>query len=79
MLFDTGFGYTFFQCISSGKVNKSKNKQTGLHQTRKLLHTEGHYQQNKIWFHLYVEDKKQNTWTNVTKKTHRHREQSGSC
>ena len=65
--------------MSSGKGNKSKNKQIGLHQTRKLLHTEGHYQQNKIWFHLYVEDKKQNAWTNVTKKTHRHREQSGSC
>ena len=79
MLFDIGFGYTFFQCISSGKVNKSKYKQIRLHQTRKLLHTEGHYQQNKIWFHLYVEDKKQNAWTNVTKKTHRHREQSGSC
>ena len=41
--------------------------------------TEGHYQQNKIWFCLYVEDKKQNTWTNVAKKTHRHREQSGGC
>ena len=31
----------------SGKGNKSKNKQIGLHQTKKLLHSEGNYQQNK--------------------------------
>ena len=29
------------------KENKSKNKQMGLHQPKKLLHSEGNNQQNK--------------------------------
>ena len=40
MLFDIGLS-NFFQYISSGKGNKSKNKQIGLHQTTKLLHSKG--------------------------------------
>ena len=36
------FGY-----VSSGKGNKSKNKQMELHQTKKILHSEGNYQQNE--------------------------------
>ena len=36
---------------------------------------------NTVWFHLYVESKKQNKWTNKTKqeRTHRYREQTGGC
>ena len=37
----------FFGYVSSGKENKSKNKQMGLHQTKKLLHSGGNYQQNE--------------------------------
>ena len=33
--------------ISSGKQNKSKNKQMELNQTKKLLYSEGNYQQNE--------------------------------
>ena len=33
--------------VSSGKGNKSKNKQMGLHPTKKLLHSEGNYHQKK--------------------------------
>ena len=34
---------------------------------------------NTVWLHLYVESKKQNKWTNITKQklTHRYREQTG--
>ena len=31
----------FFGNVSSGKGNQSKNKQVELHQTKKLLHSEG--------------------------------------
>ena len=32
---------------------------------------------NAVWFHLYVESKRQNKWTNITKQkqSHRYREQ----
>ena len=33
----------FFRYVSPGKENKSKNKQIKLHQTKKLLHSEGNY------------------------------------
>ena len=33
--------------VSLDKGNKNKNKQMGLHQIKKLLHTEGNYQQNE--------------------------------
>ena len=37
----------FLEYVSLGKGNKSKNKQMRLHQTKKLLHSEGNYQQNE--------------------------------
>ena len=35
--------------------------------------------ERQIWFHLYMEFKKQRKWTNITKQkqSHRHREQTG--
>ena len=41
MLFDTNI---FFEYLSSGKGNKSKNKQMGLCQTENLLDREENYQ-----------------------------------
>ena len=46
MLFDIGLSNIFLD-LSPGKGNKSKNKQMGLHQAKKLLHIERNYQQNK--------------------------------
>ena len=43
MLFDIVF-VVFFGYVSIDKENKSKNKQLGLHQTKKLLHSKGTYQ-----------------------------------
>ena len=48
-------GSTFFDinlsnilwAVFSGKENKSKYKQMGLYQTKKLFHSEGNYQQNE--------------------------------
>ena len=37
MLFDISLSNTFFRSVSSGKGN-NRNKQKGLHQTKKLLH-----------------------------------------
>ena len=37
----------FFGSVSSGKGNKSKNKQMGLHQTKRFLCSKGNYQQNE--------------------------------
>ena len=37
----------FIRYISPGKGNKRKNKQVGLHQTKKVLHSKGNHQQNK--------------------------------
>ena len=37
-LFDIDLSNTLFGYGSSGKGNESKNKQMGLHQTKKLLH-----------------------------------------
>ena len=45
ILFDTGPSNIFLD-VSSGKGNKSKNKLMGLHQTKKLLHSEENYQQD---------------------------------
>ena len=49
MLFDMGPSsiFFFFGYLSSDKGNKSKHKQMGLHQTKKLLHSEENYQQNE--------------------------------
>ena len=47
MFFDIGLSNIFFKYISSGNRNKCKNKQMGLHQTKKLLCSKGNYQQNE--------------------------------
>ena len=42
MLFDINLSwFFFFGYISSGRGNKSKNKQIGLHHSKDLLHSEG--------------------------------------
>lgn len=45
LFFDIGPSNIFGQVSYKGK--QSKNKQTGLHKTKKLLYNEGNYQQNK--------------------------------
>ena len=40
MLFDIGLSI-FLDMSSQARENKSKNKQMGLHQTKKLLHSKG--------------------------------------
>ena len=45
IFFDTGIGSICFRSVSSGKGNKSKNKQVGLHQSKKAVHNEENYQQ----------------------------------
>ena len=47
----------FFGSVSSGKGNERKNKQIGLHQTKKILHSEENCQQNKkatYWMGEYI-------------------------
>ena len=44
MTFLLGF---IFGYISSDKGNKRKNKQMGLHQTKKFLHSKGNHQKNE--------------------------------
>ena len=55
MHFDIGlsncFGY-----VSSGKGNKSKNKQIELHPSKKLLNSEENYQQNEQGSYWMGED-----------------------
>ena len=41
----------FIKYISPGKGNKRKNKQMGLHQTKKFLHSKGNGQQNEKTTH----------------------------
>ena len=48
MLFDIGLHNIFFGYASSGKKNKRKNKQMGLHQTKKLFNNKGNYYQNEM-------------------------------
>ena len=47
MLFGIGLNNIFFCYVFSDKGNKSKNKQRGQYQTKKLMHSEGNYQQNQ--------------------------------
>ena len=47
MLFGIGLSNIFFGSVSSGKGNKSKNKQMELCQTKKLLHSKWNYQQQQ--------------------------------
>ena len=44
MLFDVGLSNSFLAMSSQARETKTKNKQMGLHQTKKLLHSEGNYQ-----------------------------------
>ena len=48
----------FFGSDSKSKGNKSKNKQVGLHQTKKLLHDKENHQQNEMvypnWEKIYA-------------------------
>ena len=46
-LFDISLSNISFGSVSSSKGNKSKNKQMGLHKTKKLLHSKRNYQQNE--------------------------------
>ena len=46
-LFDIAFNDIFFGYVSLGKGSQTKNKQMGLHQTKRLLHSEGNHQQNE--------------------------------
>ena len=50
----TGHDKWFFE--SDTKSNKSKNKQVGLHQTKKLLHSEGNNQQEEKETHWMAEN-----------------------
>ena len=40
ILFDIGLSNIFFEYVSTGKGNKSKNKQMGLHQIKNFSHKE---------------------------------------
>ena len=42
----SGIDHNNLLSISPGKENKRKNKQMGLHQTKKFLHSKGNQQQN---------------------------------
>ena len=59
MLFDTGLS-NIFGSVSSGKSNKSKNKQDYIKLLKKFLHSEGNYQQNKMqtieWENIFAND-----------------------
>ena len=46
-LLDTGLGNDFFGFGMKIKGNKSKNKQVGLHQNKKLLHSKENHQQDE--------------------------------
>ena len=46
-LHDVGLGNDFLYVTSKSTGNKSKNRQTGLHQTKKLLLSKGNNQQNE--------------------------------
>ena len=55
----------FIIYISLGKGNKRKNKQMGLHQTKKFLHSKGNHQQNKKTPHRMGEHIWQYIWSGV--------------
>ena len=60
--FDIGL-INIFGSVSSGKGSQSKNKQTGLCQTKRLLHSEGKYQQNeKVAYWMREDTCKQCIW-----------------
>ena len=47
VLFDISLNNMFLDLVISGKGNKRKNKQMGLHQTKELLHSEEKHQENE--------------------------------
>ena len=47
MLFYIGFNTIFLDMSPQARETKAKNKQTGLHQTKKLLYREGNYIKKK--------------------------------
>ena len=48
---DISHSNIFFYYIFLGKGNKRKNKQMGLYQTKKFLHSKGNHQQNEKTTH----------------------------
>ena len=50
-IWDITHSNIFIRYISPDKENKRKNKQIGLHQTKKILYSEGNHQQNKKTTH----------------------------
>ena len=46
-LLDIGLSNDVLNLDIKSKSNKSKNKQVGLHKTKKFLHGNGNYQQNE--------------------------------
>ena len=46
-LTDISLGNNFLNLTPKAKTTKEKNKQVGLHQTKKLLHSKGNHQQNE--------------------------------
>ena len=55
-LLDMGLGNDFLEFETKSKGNKNKNKQVGLHQTEKLLHSKGNDQQNEKATYRMVEN-----------------------
>ena len=45
---DTILGNDFLDMTPKAQATKNKNKQVGLHQTKKLLHGKGNNRQNKV-------------------------------
>ena len=46
-ILDIGLGNAFFGSDTKIKGNKSKSKQAGLRQTKKLMHSKGNHPQNE--------------------------------
>ena len=63
LLLDIGVSH-IFRYVSSDEGNKCKNKQMRSHQTKKLFHNEGNYQQNKKAIYWMEQDicKLYNQW-----------------
>ena len=55
-LLDMGLGNDFLEFETKSKGNKNKNKQVGLHQTEKLLHSTGNDQPNEKATYRMVEN-----------------------
>ena len=62
MLFNIGGNKIFFGSVSSGKWNKSKNKQMWLHKAEKVLDSKGNARQNKKSTYWMGDVCKQDNW-----------------